>query len=74
MACLVNRSADQGGEEPMDFVAGQRDQVVGTWAETVLVGPDDGQEGVGEPGTSLRPANRDPATRTGAFRGTGLGE
>lgn len=50
MVCLVNRSADQGDEESLDFVAGQRDQVVGAWAEMVLVGADDGQEGVGEHG------------------------
>jgi hypothetical protein len=50
VVCLVNRPADQGDEESLDFVAGQRDEVVGAGAETVLVSADDGQEGVGEHG------------------------
>jgi hypothetical protein len=47
---IVDGSGDEGDEESLDFVAGQRYQVVGSGTETLLVSADDGQEGVGEHG------------------------
>lgn len=50
VASLVDGSGDESYEESLDFVARQRYQVVRPWPEAVLVGADDGQEGMGEHG------------------------
>ncbi|POG46002.1 hypothetical protein BV881_18350 [Streptomyces sp. ZL-24] len=48
MGGVVDGLDDDGDEQSLYFVAGQRDQVGGVGGPVVFVGPDDGEEGMGE--------------------------
>lgn len=63
----VAHGPDERCEQSLDFVAGERDQPVRGGMASVFVGPDDGEEDVGEHGQGHRGGR--PAAVVGEFAG-----